>query len=504
MTLIHADILEWCASYNGPLFHAAFMDAPYELREINDDEIDAIIGNMEYETGAKGFMGRRWDGTGLVFRPALWRAIARHLHPGAFLFVMGGTLNDDLISLAMRRAGLRKFHKAFLYGFGSGFPKATRLDTQVDRAAGAERETVTTRKHAPKWAAAELGYREKDNGYNSRERESFDVTAPATPMAQTWQGHRYGLQSLKPATEPILIFQKPYQGRPVDCITTTGAGALNIDAGRIACDDKTRFPVGTQKTGYSGNMPINGEDSDPAGRWPANLILSHSAECAADQCVPSCAVRRLGEQSGESVSTQGTSRGNANFRGGERQDIKRDAGFGDSGTAARYFFNADYTLDRLEAADPLFYAAKASTAEREAGLSDFDATTVDDGRQTPIDNPYLRGETTRRNIHATVKPLSLTRHLASLLLPPDAYAPRRLLIPFAGVASEMIGAMLAGWDEITGIELEVEHVAIGRARLAWWQQMAHRLGADDPATILEMAEGVAEATTIFDLMGEAA
>ena len=33
----------------------------------------------------------------------------------------------------------------------------------------------------------------------------------------------------------------------------------------------------------------------------------------------------------------------------------------------------------------------------------------------------------------------------------------------------MIGAHLAGWDVITGIEQSPEYTAIGNERLKWWQ-----------------------------------
>jgi len=148
---------------------------------------------------------------------------------------------------------------------------------------------------------------------------------------------------------------------------------------------------------------------------------------------------------------------------------------GDSGTASRYFYNADWMLDRLEQADPLIYEAKASTTEREAGLEGFASITVDDGRDKPIDNAYLRGETQRRNPHPTIKPIALARHLATLLLPPAKYGPRRLFVPFAGVASEMIGAMLAGWEDVTGVELEADHMPIAQARIDYWQQMRYKL-----------------------------
>jgi len=54
------------------------------------------------------------------------------------------------------------------------------------------------------------------------------------------------------------------------------------------------------------------------------------------------------------------------------------------------------------------------------------------------------------------------------LVPPKEYAPRRLLVPFAGSGSEMIGAHLAGWEEIIGIELEKEYCNIAQARLKFW------------------------------------
>ena len=78
----------------------------------------------------------------------------------------------------------------------------------------------------------------------------------------------------------------------------------------------------------------------------------------------------------------------------------------------------------------------------------------------------------RANVHPTVKPIRLAEYLARLILPPELDTPRRLLVPFAGSGSEMIGARLAGWDVVTGIERESEYVALAEARLAWWAQFA--------------------------------
>jgi hypothetical protein len=499
--IIHADILDWAATYTGEPFHAAFLDAPYELREIDGRELDRILGNMEYETGKKGFMGRAWDGTGSVFRAVFWEAIARHLYPGGFIVVFGGTLNDDLISLAMRRAGLRKYHKALAWCNLSGFPKATAIAPQLDRAAGAAPTVVGTRKHAPKFAAKDFGYREKDNGYNSRERESFDLTTATTDAARAWEGHRYGLQALKPAADPILIFQKPYDGKPVRSIATTGSGALNIAGGRVGVErDRTTprsdalhadsFSLGTN---WSGKV----DETEREGRWPANLALVHHPLCNGT-CHEQCPVRVLGEQSGTSSSSDHVRHNEEHKSVAKGRDKPHNtSGLQDTGTAARMFLNASWMYERLEEAAPVHYTPKASTAERDAGLGSFAATTVDDGRQVQIDNAYQRGETERLNTHTCIKPIALCKWLATLLLPPVEYAPRRLLVPCCGSGSEVIGGFLAGFEDVVGIEKEAEYVAIARARLDWWQTAARRLMTTEPDVILAMEEMAGE-RTLFD------
>ena len=69
--------------------------------------------------------------------------------------------------------------------------------------------------------------------------------------------------------------------------------------------------------------------------------------------------------------------------------------------------------------------------------------------------------------HPTLKPLALTEYLAKLLLVPKRTdgKPRRILVPFSGAGSEVIGCLLAGWDEVWGIELNGEYIQIATARI---------------------------------------
>lgn len=65
--------------------------------------------------------------------------------------------------------------------------------------------------------------------------------------------------------------------------------------------------------------------------------------------------------------------------------------------------------------------------------------------------------------HPTVKPISLCTYLARLIMPPR---PGKLLVPFAGSGSEMLGAIRAGWPDVVGIEREPAYVEIAKRRLA--------------------------------------
>ena len=122
------------------------------------------------------------------------------------------------------------------------------------------------------------------------------------------------------------------------------------------------------------------------------------------------------------------------------------------------------------------YQAKAAVVEREDGLIHH-ISCIKCGKlhSTHHLNDKGEDEACRRNGHPTIKTISLIKHLATLLLPPDEYAPRRLFVPFAGTGSEMIGAHQAGWECVIGVEKEAEYVEIAKARIAYWEKQGIQL-----------------------------
>jgi site-specific DNA-methyltransferase (adenine-specific) len=234
-------------------------------------------------------------------------------------------------------------------------------------------------------------------------------SAAHTDAAREWSG--YGT-ALKPAWEPAVLARKPLEGTVAENVARWGVGALAIDASRVGTGaDKT--PAPTSRGDSSPWFTTTGDNlggDDSKGRWPANVILDAEAGAALD------------EQSGVWRSHRPGARYGMGYSGA-RFDKTPIMHHGDTGGASRFY-----------------YCAKASKRERGEG-----------------------------NAHPTVKPIDLMRYLARLIMPPR---PVRILVPFAGSGSEMIGCMLAGWPEVIGIEREAEYVQIARARLAHHAKVA--------------------------------
>jgi len=89
-----------------------------------------------------------------------------------------------------------------------------------------------------------------------------------------------------------------------------------------------------------------------------------------------------------------------------------------------------------------------------------------------VANPYQRGETKRRNVHPTVKPVALMRWVSRLVCPPGGV----IVDPFAGSGSGGIAALAEGFRWI-GIELDAAYCEIARARIVGDAPLLNRLCA---------------------------
>jgi site-specific DNA-methyltransferase (adenine-specific) len=416
------------------------------LPTLEADSFDAMLTDPPYglsgDGGKTGFMGKEWDGR--VPGPDVWRETLRVLKPGAFALVFGGTRTWHRLAVALEDAGF-ELRDTLMWVYGSGFPKSHAVDKGIDKLLGAERPVVGANPNHR--AVSGVNY---EGIYAGGNTGAAYITAPATPEAARWQG--YGT-SLKPAYEPILLVRKPTPLTYAQNALEYGTGALNIDGSRVpwayegeraevnsrvAPNSRYAPEPGVGVTGWGkGRVRATDDLTSRHGRWPANFITDGSAEVV--DLFPSTTSR------GHTPSRRG--KGGLGTNGHSGQEGVDEAYF-DTGSAARFF-----------------YSTKASTKERNTGLAE-------------------------RNVHPTVKPLALTEYLAKLLLPPKRDTPRRILVPFAGSGSEIIGALRAGWDKAVGIECEAEYVAIAEKRIEHWlKRRCARCGSEKPEGAWTFAPG---------------
>jgi len=96
------------------------------------------------------------------------------------------------------------------------------------------------------------------------------------------------------------LFRKPFKGVVAANLLRYGAGALHIRSVQfpISSGAKLTRPPRTANKIYGGGKGTNltSYESDPYGRWPANLIMVHDLSCKSTKCVSVCPVSLLKKQ----------------------------------------------------------------------------------------------------------------------------------------------------------------------------------------------------------------
>jgi site-specific DNA-methyltransferase (adenine-specific) len=385
------------------VFHGSNLDV---LPFMADNSVDSIVTDPPYELG---FMGKKWDSSGIAYSVELWRECLRVLKPGGHLLAFGGSRTWHRLAVAIEDAGF-DVRDSIAWLYGSGFPKSHDVSKAIDKAAGALREVIgqsnaVGMKSITK-ARVEQGYRK--NLTVANERNTIDITAPATDDAKKWAG--WGT-ALKPAFEPVVVARKPLVGTVAENVLAWGVGGLNIDASRIAGEIQSVPQPNTKGGVFSGEQGRSDVMSDNTkGRWPANIILDEYTAGLLD------------EQSGQSKSiksNRGVGFNDSGVFGSGDSDFDSERGYVDSGGASRFF-----------------YVSKANKRDRNEG-----------------DVP---------NTHPTVKPTDLMRYLIKLVTPAGGI----VLDPFTGSGSTGKAALLDGYQFI-GIELTADYLPIIEGRLQW-------------------------------------
>ncbi len=389
-TLYQADCRDVLRSLADNSIDSIVTDPPYALvsivKRFGKPGSAPAKGNEAYQRASAGFMGKSWDTGEVAFSEEFWRECLRVLKPGGHVVAFSGTRTYHRIAVAIEDAGFEiRDQLGWLYG--SGFPKS----------------------------------------HNQHDE---------------WEG--WGT-ALKPAWEPIALARKPLDGTVAANLAKWGVGALNVDGCRVDAEEggrPKREVAALREDVVYGGIALSGRvdgslqtskavGSTDLGRWPANVMHDGS-----DEVIAAFPVTKSGKPSGLKA-------GNNNNVYGQFSGGVPVTGFGDQGSAARFF-----------------YCAKASRRDRDEGLEGAEKATTSDGRAIAADNAYQRGKTLRANTHPTVKPTDLMRWLCRLVTPTSGI----ILDPFMGSGSTGKAALLEGFKFI-GCEREDEYMPIAQARI---------------------------------------
>lgn len=394
------------------------------LEDLHASAYDSLITDPP---AGIAFMGKDWDkdkggrDAWIKWMTTVMKECLRVLKPGAHGFVWALPRTSHWTATACENAGFQ-IRDIVTHLFGSGFPKSHNI-----------------------------GKKAKD-----------------------WDG--WGT-ALKPASEHWILVRKPLSEKTiVDNVLKHGTGGINIDASRVELpsDDpqvklregKTIKARGVNDVYSKGVGKKQGDYFDQKGRFPANLILSHSEGCVlkGEKKVKGIKGGELAKATNKGIYPHA---GNAITKGYTRKGFSNKDG---TETVADWDCVDDCAVNMLD---------KQSGELKPVGhykKMDGGGSIFGGGKPIPRENKYStqsggasrffyvakasKSERGKENNHPCVKSLKLMKYLITMITP----AKGKILDPFAGSGSTCVAASQLGFDFL-GIEKENEYVDIARARV---------------------------------------
>ena len=416
-------------------------DCIEQMQKLIDEgvQVESVVTDPPYELG---FMGKSWDASGIAFDKKTWELAFQLLKPGGHLLAFSASRNYHRMAVAVEDAGF-EIRDQIMWIYGSGFPKSLDIGKGVDKKQGNDREVVGTieRGSVEDAIAKGVGYTADPANQNNKAIFGYG-TETVTKGNSEWEG--WGT-ALKPAHEPIVMARKPLEGTVVDNVLEHGVGGINIDGCRIDLDGdyKSKANGRPSLTGLGDNYDSEKANTpDTIGRFPANVM--HDGSDVVQDIFPKTA-----KSSGGGGSKTVSPSDNVYQGGWGHKEYDKTVGFGDEGSASRYF-----------------YCPKVSKSERNQGLDNFVKKNKVFNGQSSNASKDMKGVeqkfTTKpsANIHPTVKPVELMKYLCRLVTPKGG----TVLDPFMGSGSTGMAAKDEGFDFI-GIEKEKEYFEISEQRI---------------------------------------
>ena len=468
-------------------------DCLEELKKLDDNSVDLLCTDPPY---GYGFMGKHWDtfkekdstksqqvgwmspgmkkdtyGMKEFFDP-IWTECLRVLKPGALAFVMSAPRSDvqTIMSQTLRDAGFDISFTPIYWTYASGFPKAMNISKMIDKQKDAKREVTGKGKagaafHKGKGVITG-GFGNISDGTGIATTEWDEKNNPATDEAKKLDGSYGGFQP-KPAVEVVLVAMKPIEEKGLLAQAQKNGKA-------VSWFDDCRIPFE--------------EDDTPQGGYGAMDIgigkPGETQEYRKKKKITMPDLRDVGKKSKEAIGIDKLSYGQV--ENAERLEYEQnvDGRFPANMLVSdkvlddysRYFSLDEWFSKNLKSLPepvqqtfPFMIVPKASKSEKNEGLDNFDTKQVTGGGGGVGDyiddvnsasGKFGSEKAPSRNIHPTVKPLTLMNYLVVL----GSRKGDVVLEPFAGSGTTALACVSQERDYIA-IEREEEYYEIAKARL---------------------------------------
>jgi len=444
------------------------------MKLLDDNSVDSIVTDPPYELG---FMGKKWDNTGIAYNIEVWKEALRVLKPGGYLLSFGGTRTYHRMACAIEDAGF-EIRDQIQWIYGSGFPKSLDISKSLekrrctidigkwilermkilnlDKKEIAKYCNVTPRQidhwigintpcpqnpkqdkyllleeilqDKPIWREQFIekhGDKSNDKIHSRSGGNDFAKIVGSKSNKKIEEIYKLETQeaqqwegwgtALKPAHEPIVVARKPLSEKTVaENVLKYSTGGINIDECRIYRDINDKSGWSISGSKESENMAMSGKNYTRPPKED-NTKGRFPANVIFDEE----AGKMLDKQSG--ILKSGARKGKNNINSME-QSVSIGNGWRYTGGKC----------DSSEGgASRFFYCAKTSKKERGEG-----------------------------NNHPTVKPLSLIKYLITLVTPPNGIC----LDPFEGSGTHAIASKELGFNYI-GFEKDTTYCGIIEKRI---------------------------------------
>jgi site-specific DNA-methyltransferase (adenine-specific) len=234
-----------------------FNQSCYELNGLENESIDALITDPPY---GLEFQNNDWDkpqqDTDYILRipkKRIWEDVMKVLKPGGYGLVFSYPRLMHRVMIDLEDSGFL-IKDVLMWAYLNGMPKTRNIGLDIDKFQNIESEVIGVYNYVQGYV--------KDGARTYKTIEQKLKKKPASEKGKIYDGA--GI-NLKPAYEPIILIQKPFQKglSVVENIDKYGTGALNLEA--------TRIPYGKDDVKV-------GHNPHELGRLAANIVRSEPLE----------------------------------------------------------------------------------------------------------------------------------------------------------------------------------------------------------------------------------